>query len=108
MKKLMKIIPVFMVMCLVVANVYAVPVPDSAPTGEASPDIVNAAGNVWATVASVVQVLAIAAVVFAGVRYMFASADQKADIKKGMGMLAVGGILVFGATTVLKLFDDIL
>lgn len=108
MKKLIKIMPVVVAICLVVTNAFAVPVPTAAPTGTASTDITDAAGNVWATISSIVQVLAIAAVVFAGVRYMFASADQKADIKKGMGMLAIGGILVFGATTVLKLFSDIL
>lgn len=110
MKKLMKIIPVVLVMCLVLTNVFAVSVPteDTIPDGDASETIENSIGNVWATVVSVVQILAIAAVVFAGVRYMFASADQKADIKKGMGMLAIGGILVFGATTVLSLFDNVL
>ena len=108
MKKMIKIMPVVLVMCLVVSSVFAVPVPTKAPTGSASGQIVTAAGNLWATIASIVQILAIAAVVFAGVRYMFASADQKADIKKGMGILAIGGILVFGATTVLKLISDIL
>lgn len=58
--------------------------------------------NVWGTVALILQVLAIAAVVFAGVRYMFSSADAKADIKKSMGILAVGAILVFGATTIIN------
>ena len=58
--------------------------------------------NVWSTVFIIVQILAVAAVVFAGLRYMFASADAKADIKRSMGMLAVGAILVFAATTILQ------
>lgn len=58
--------------------------------------------KVWNSVALILQILAIAAVVFAGVRYMFASADSKADIKKSMGILAVGAILVFGATTIIN------
>ena len=33
---------------------------------------------------------------------MFASADQKADIKKSMGTLAIGAVLVFCAATVLR------
>ena len=32
---------------------------------------------------------------------MFASADQKADIKKSMGILAIGAALVFGATFII-------
>jgi len=60
-----------------------------------------AVGKAWNTVRTILQVLAIAAVVFAGVRYMFASADQKADIKKSMGILAIGAALVFGATFII-------
>ena len=55
---------------------------------------------------TIVQILAVAAVVFAGVRYMFASADQKADIKKSMGILAIGAVLVFGATVVLSFIQN--
>ena len=58
--------------------------------------------KIWGTVTTIVQILAFAAVVFAGLRYMFASADQKADIKKGLTMLAIGAILVFAASTVIK------
>lgn len=106
MKKLMKIIPVVMVMCLVLVNVYA-DVPTAFPSGSGSLTTVdNAAGKIWGTVLNVVQILAFAAIVFAGVRYMFASADQKADIKKGMGYLAIGGILVFAASTVVSLLID--
>ena len=38
---------------------------------------------------------------------MFASADQKADIKKSMGILAVGAILVFGSTFILNLLMSV-
>lgn len=60
-----------------------------------------AVGKAWNTVRLILQILAVAAVVFAGVRYMFASADQKADIKKSMGILAIGAALVFGATYII-------
>ena len=62
----------------------------------------NAVRGIWGTVLLVLQICAVAAFVLAGVRYMFASADQKADIKKSMGVLAIGAVLVFGATTVLE------
>ena len=62
----------------------------------------NGVKKIWGTVMTIVQILAFAAIVFAGVRYMFAAADQKADIKKGLGMLTVGAILVFAASTVVK------
>ena len=103
MKKIAKILPVLMVVVMVFTSVYAnISVPTTTPSGTGSTTVKNAVGNIWATIVSIVQVLAIAAVVFAGLRYMFASADQKADIKKSMGTLAVGAVLVFGASTLLK------
>lgn len=68
---------------------------------------VKVIGNVWGIVLTVLQVAAIAAIVFSGVRYMFASADSKADIKKQMIWLVVGGVLVFAASTVVKLITTV-
>lgn len=76
-------------------------VPNTANSGSVG-TVDTAVGKVWNTVKLILQILAIAAVVFAGVRYMFASADQKADIKKSMGILAIGGALVFGATWIIQ------
>ncbi len=58
--------------------------------------------DVWATLATLVQILSVGCVVFAGIRYMYASADRKADIKQGLINLAIGAILVFGAVTIVK------
>lgn len=62
----------------------------------------DAVAAIWSTVLTILQILAVAAIVIAGVRYMFASADQKADIKKGMIGLVIGAILVFAASTVVQ------
>lgn len=71
------------------------------PTGSVGKveDLVN---NVWGTVLTILRVLAVAAIVFAGVKYMFASAEGKADLKNGMVGLVVGAILVFGASIVVE------
>ena len=108
MKKIMKILPVLVMVCLLFVNVYAISgnkndLDKVISGGNAAGGITKAAASIWQTIATVIQILAIAAVVFAGLRYMFASADQKADIKKSMGVLAIGAVLVFGATLVLKL-----
>ena len=109
MKKLMKVLPVVMMVCIVLTNVFAINA-DSLNSaingGTAAGEITGAAKNIWSTIATIIQILAIAAVVFAGLRYMFASADQKADIKKSMGVLAIGAVLVFGATLVLQLIAN--
>lgn len=107
MKKLMKILPVVMVACIALTSVFAITLPsenqDFTYNQQGSTEVENLVGGVWATVITVVQILAVAAVVFAGLRYMFASADQKADIKKSMGVLAIGAVLVFGATLLIRL-----
>lgn len=69
--------------------------------------VTGTARNVWSTIALILQIAAIAAIVFAGVRYMFASADTKADIKKQMVILVVGAVLVFGASTVVQFITGI-
>lgn len=108
MKKLLKILPVVMVVCMVVTSVFAITVPNSTDLsgGAASNTVSSAAKGAWQTVVTIVRILAVAAVVFAGLRYMFASADQKADIKKSMGILAIGAALVFGATIVLDFISN--
>ena len=60
---------------------------------------ITVAQRVWGTIKVIVQIAAIAAVVITGVRYMFASADGKADIKGQTIILIVGAVLVFAATT---------
>ena len=67
----------------------------------------KAVNKIWGTVTLILQVLAVAAIVFAGVRYMFASADGKADIKKQTVGLVVGAILVFGASMVVNFIVNV-
>lgn len=65
--------------------------------------IKNFLKDTWATISVIVQILCVACVVFAGVRYMFASADQRADLKSGLSYLTIGAVLVFGAISIIKL-----
>ena len=67
------------------------------------PDIKTKAKDVWATIVVLVQIASVACIVFAGLRYMFAAADQKADIKQGLIFLTLGAVLVFGATLIIQL-----
>ncbi len=62
----------------------------------------NAVNKIWSTILTVLQIAAVAAIVYAGVKYMFAAAEDKAEIKQGLIGLAVGAILVFGASTIVQ------
>ena len=107
MNKFIKVLSIMLVICIAVTSVYAtITVPkgtDIKDDNRAATNVTGTAKNIWSTVVTIVQILAVAAVVFAGLRYMFASADQKADIKKSMGILAIGAVLVFGATLIIQL-----
>ncbi len=63
--------------------------------------------DVWATVVLIARILAFAAIIFAGIRYMFASAEQKADIKKGLIYLVIGAVLVFASTFIVDIVVNI-
>lgn len=58
--------------------------------------------NIWASLVTILQIAAVAGIVFAGVRYMFASAEAKADIKSSMIHLIIGMAIVFAASTLIK------
>ena len=57
--------------------------------------------KVWGTIILILQVASVSAFVFAGVRYMFASADSRAEIKNSMIFLVIGSIIVFASSTVI-------
>ena len=113
-KIMMYVIPVLLVMVVmftantIFASSPVTPeLPDSVTGGDASETITNTAGSIWSTVIILFQILAIAAIIIAGIRYMFASADSKADIKKQLVPLVVGAVLVFGATTIIQVIINV-
>ncbi len=116
MKKLLKltikVLPVIIMIVLVaMPAVFGAIIDPEVNTGGLQPKSVQTqtlVGNVWSILKLILQIAAIGALVFAGVRYMFSSADQKADIKKSMGILAVGAVLVFGASIVVEMLVNIM
>lgn len=108
MKKFMlRVMPIVLVALVLVASpifAFDQSIVDNIMSQQTSSStMTNTANGIWGTILTVLQILAVAAIVFAGVRYMFASADQKADIKKGMIYLVLGAVLVFAASTVVSL-----
>lgn len=103
MKKI--ILCIILTSLMIVSNSTYATVQDPAQIGNGwvDSDIKNSLGGTWANISIVVQILAIGCMVFAGVRYMFTSADQRADIKHGMKNLAIGAILVFVTVPVIRL-----
>ena len=46
------------------------------------------------------ECISVGAIVYAGIRYMYAGAEKKAELKNGLLALAIGAIIVFGASTI--------
>lgn len=93
----------FVLMLVITTNVFASgPISTSISTGGKIDSLDGAVSNVWGSITTIVQVLAFTAIIFAGLRYMFASADTRADIKKQMAILMIGAILVFATSTVVQ------
>lgn len=117
MKKSKKIILTILPVLMILAAMFVTFTPAVFAEGEVSTDfpdlgtsintVENLGKNVWATVIFVARILAFAAIIFAGVRYMFASADQKADIKKSMIYLVIGAVLVFASTFLVDTIVDV-
>lgn len=59
------------------------------------------------TILLILQVASVAGIMLNGIIYMFSSADAKADIKKKCINLAIGLIIVFGASSVISIVTSI-
>ena len=107
-KIMLKVIPILFLVFMVfvsTSGIFGV-TPAEPPGGNKSAKITTLTGNIWSTAVVVIQTVAIAAIVIAGLRYMFASADTKADIKQQTIILVVGAVLVFAAVPIATFISD--
>lgn len=81
--------------------------PSGGNTSNTIEDVVTGVDKVWSSILLIVQIVSVACVVLTGVRYMFASADQKADLKKGVMYLIIGATFVFAASTVIRFIFNV-
>lgn len=109
MKKLLKVLPVVLVLALCFTSVFASGgVSTTFPTGgQAIGNISNAADTIWGTVLKVVQICAFAGIVLAGVNYMLADSKKKAEIKDHTMVLIFGAILVFASPAIVNFIKGI-
>ena len=75
-------------------------------TSEKSTELDGLLFKIAGTVMLVLQILAIAGVVITGVKYMYASSDDKGRIKQTLIWVVVGAIFVFAASTVINFITD--
>ena len=62
--------------------------------------------DVFGTIFMVLKVLGIAGIVITGVKYMYASGNDKGKIKQSLIYIVIGTIFIFGAEIVVNLVSD--
>lgn len=110
-KKLSKIVTVLLIIATIlsaVSMVFAsgVPAPEPKPGGVTT-GLQNTVGNVIGIVQFICYAAAIVLVVMLGVKFMTASPDGKAEIKKSAVIYIVGAVLVFAAGALLELVKGV-
>ena len=112
MKKLNKILTVFMLVIMLFAFVSPVFASGDIKqnfnfsSSTTATDLQTKLGNVWGIISMAANFIAVVMVVIAGIRYMFASADQKADIKKQTIILIIGAVFIFAAGRIVSLISS--
>lgn len=79
---------------------------DLLTTATVDTNIEKVTKSITSTILTILQIAAVAGIVVCGIRYMFTSADQKADIKRSMIYLVIGCIIVFATSTVVQFVID--
>ena len=109
-KMMFKIIPVIFIFCIILTNVFGFGNkfdPSVVPDGNDVVQIKQPVEKIWNTVSLVLQVCAVAGIIFAGIRYMFAGADAKSELKKSLPYLITGLVIVFASPYVIGFVVEI-
>ena len=106
MKKLVKIIPV-MLLIIVLASafvpVFAASITNpSSLTGEGTDKFDKIGKQIIGMVQAIGSIVSVLVLVILGIKYMMGSAEEKAEYKKTMIPYLVGAILIFGASAITK------
>lgn len=108
MKKMMSLVLTFALLMSMTATVFALPTdlsPNSGAIGSSNASSI--ANNALGIVQWFGYALAIGMLLFIGIKYMMASANEKADLKKGSINYVIGAILVVAASTIVGVIADI-
>lgn len=63
-------------------------------------------GNIILGIIQVIGIgVAMIALLILAIRYMYSSPDEKAEVKKKLIPFVIGGVLVFGATSLIKIVE---
>lgn len=104
MKRIFSVVLTFVLLIAMSATVFAKVPGIKNPTNST---IDNVAGNALGWVRWFGYAIAVAMLLYIGIKYMMASANEKADLKKGSINYVIGAVLVAAASTLVGAFVDI-
>ena len=77
------------------------------PNEEEVKEMYKFGGSIAGVIQIVGTIASVGAIMIIGIRYMMASADEKAEYRERMIPYFIGAILLFGASNVVRIFDYI-
>lgn len=105
MKKVMSLVLTFALLMSMTATVFAIPTPN--PGKVTTSGMSNVASNALGFVQWFGYALAVGMLLYIGIKYMMASANEKADLKKGSINYVIGAILVAAASAIVGIITSI-
>ena len=110
-KKISKIISVVFIITTILSAINMVLASEPAIPSSVSPTGASDVNNIAGMVIYVIQIIAFAAAVimliFVGIKFLTASPEGKAEIKKSAVIYVIGAILLFAATGILQIVRNL-
>lgn len=78
------------------------------PSAKDVKDMYKFGGSIAGVIQIVGNIVSVGAMMVLGIRYMLASADERAEYRERMLPYFIGAILLFGASNIVKIFENIL
>lgn len=100
-----KIISIMMSLCMVMsmcANVLAKPSLETEVTA-----LDGFLGGILGVVKVIGYTFAVGMLLYVGIKYVMASANEKADLKKGSISYVIGAVIIFGASTLISVMETL-
>lgn len=64
-------------------------------------------GGILGVVSVIGYAFAVGMLLYVGIKYVMASANEKADLKKGSISYVIGAVIIFGASAIIGILEDL-
>lgn len=107
-KKIFRVLNVFLIMIGIptfsLANGY---IPNVGTPSAPSTEFNNVAGNIIGVMMWVGYAIAVGMIIFIGIKYVIASADEKASLKGVLVKVIIGSLIIAGSVTIANIVKSV-